>query len=85
MRDKRTEANMNTWLEKAMACQETTETRLYCEKPTSEDMEPETEHQENMDAWIAGMNDGRKERTACQEKTETNPGEHQRSPRKKPQ
>jgi saccharopine dehydrogenase-like NADP-dependent oxidoreductase len=44
-------------------------------------LEPETEHQEKMDAWIAGMKDGRKETTAYQdameadlEKMEPDPG-----------
>jgi hypothetical protein len=32
-------------------------------------LEPETELQEMMDAWIADMTDGRKERTVCQEAT----------------
>jgi hypothetical protein len=36
-------------------------------------VEPETEHQERIDAGIANMKDGRKERTACQEATEANP------------
>jgi hypothetical protein len=36
-------------------------------------MEPEMEHQEKMNAWIADMNDGRKERMACQETMEANP------------
>jgi hypothetical protein len=49
------------------------EARLECKEQTSEDTEPETEHQEKMDAWIADMKDGRKERTACQEVTEDNP------------
>jgi hypothetical protein len=31
--------------------------------------------EEKMDAWIAGMKDSRKERTACQEATEANPEE----------
>jgi hypothetical protein len=35
-------------------------------------LEPETEHQEKMDAWIADTKNGRKERTACQE-VEANP------------
>jgi hypothetical protein len=45
-------------------------------------MEPESEHQKNMDAWITDMKNGRKEWTACQEATvansekmDTNPGE----------
>jgi hypothetical protein len=56
-----------------MTCQETTKARLECKKPTSEDMEPETELEEKMDVWIADMKDGGKERTACQEATEANP------------
>jgi hypothetical protein len=57
-------------------------------------MEPEMEHREKMNAWIADMNDGRKERAACQEVTEANPekmepnpemmqspGEHQEVPK----
>jgi hypothetical protein len=36
-------------------------------------LEPETEHQEKMDAWIADPNDGQKESTACQEAAEANP------------
>jgi hypothetical protein len=36
-------------------------------------LEPETEHQEKVDAWIADIKDGRKEKTACQEATEANP------------
>jgi hypothetical protein len=36
-------------------------------------LEPESVHQEKMDAWIAAMKDDRKERTACQEATEANP------------
>jgi hypothetical protein len=35
-------------------------------------LEPETEHQEKMDLWMADMKDGRKEMTACQEATEAN-------------
>jgi hypothetical protein len=52
-----------------MVFQETAGARLGCKKPTSEDMESETEHQEKMDALIASMKDDRKERTACQEAT----------------
>jgi hypothetical protein len=37
-------------------------------------LEPETEHQEEMGASTADMTDGRKERTACQEETVSNPG-----------
>jgi hypothetical protein len=44
-------------------------------------MEPETEHQEKMDAWIADMKDGRKERTASQEATEANPEKMEGMPR----
>jgi hypothetical protein len=68
MRDKRMEDNMK-------ACQETT-----CKEPTSEDMEPETEHQEKMDAWIVDMNNCRRERTACQEATEANPKKMEPTP-----
>lgn len=35
-------------------------------------LEPEMEHQENMDAWIVDMKDGRKERLVCQEAREAN-------------
>jgi hypothetical protein len=38
-----------------MACQEMMEAHLECKEPTSEDMEPEMEHQEKMDAWIVDM------------------------------
>jgi hypothetical protein len=45
-------------------------------------VEPETEHQEKMDAWLANMKNDRKETTACQnamganlEKMELKPGE----------
>jgi hypothetical protein len=31
-------------------------------------LEPETEHQEKMDAWIANIKDGRKERTAAKKR-----------------
>jgi hypothetical protein len=40
-------------------------------------LEPETEHQEEMDAWIAVMKGGRKDWTACQEAMEVNPGKMQ--------
>jgi hypothetical protein len=60
------EANMDAWREEMMAYQETTEARLECKEPSSEDMEPKTEHEEKMDAWIADMNDGWKERATCQ-------------------
>jgi hypothetical protein len=52
--------SLREWRKETMACQETTEARLECKEPTSEDMEPETEHQEKMDAWIADMNCGLK-------------------------
>jgi hypothetical protein len=53
------------WRKETMARLEMMEARLECKKPSSEDMEPETEHQEKIDARIADMNDGRKEWTAC--------------------
>jgi hypothetical protein len=50
--------SMRAWRKETVVCQETMVVRLKCNEPTSEDMEPETEHQEKMDAWIADMNDG---------------------------
>jgi hypothetical protein len=35
-------------------------------------VEPKTEHQEKMDAWIADMENDRKETTACQDAMEAN-------------
>jgi hypothetical protein len=43
-------------------------------------MEPETEHQEKMDAWIAHMKDGRKERKARQEVMEASPEKTEPNP-----
>jgi hypothetical protein len=37
---------MRTWRKETMACQETTEERMECTKPTSEDTESEAEHRE---------------------------------------
>jgi hypothetical protein len=47
-----------TWRKETMARLEMTEESLECKKPFSEDMEPNTEHQETTDAWVAGKNDG---------------------------
>jgi uncharacterized protein YhfF len=46
-------------------------------------LEPKTEHQKMMDAWIADVKDGQKGRTACQEATETNPEEMRPNPGEK--
>jgi hypothetical protein len=46
---------------------------LECKESTLEDMEPETEYIEKMGVRIADINDGRKERTTCQEATNSNP------------
>jgi hypothetical protein len=59
------EANMNSCRKEMMACQETTEARMECKKSTSENMEPEAEHHEKMDAWIGNMKVGGRERTTC--------------------
>jgi hypothetical protein len=46
-------------------------------------LEPETEHQEKMDAWIVGPNDGQKESMACQQATEANPEKMEPNPGEK--
>jgi hypothetical protein len=46
-------------------------------------LETETEHQKKMDAWIADMKDGRKERMTCQEAMEANPEKMEPNPGEK--
>jgi hypothetical protein len=46
-------------------------------------LQPETEHQEEMEAWLADVKDGQKERTAYQEVTEANPEKMEQNPGKK--
>jgi hypothetical protein len=46
-------------------------------------LEPETEYQEKMDAWIAAMKDGRKERAVCQEAAKANPEKIEPNPGEK--
>jgi hypothetical protein len=46
-------------------------------------VEPETEHQDKMYAWIVDMKDGRKERAACQEEMEANPEKMEPNPGEK--
>jgi hypothetical protein len=62
--------SMKAWQKGTVACQEMTEARLGCKEPTSEDMEPETEHVEKMDAWITELKDEQKETMVCQVTTE---------------
>jgi hypothetical protein len=41
-----------------MTCQEMMEARLECKETTPEDMEPETEHQVEVETWVMDMKDG---------------------------
>jgi hypothetical protein len=46
-------------------------------------MEPEKEHEEKMDAWMAEMKDKQKETVVCQEATEANPEKMKSHPGRK--
>jgi hypothetical protein len=65
--------SMRAWQKETVACQETMETRLAFKELTSDDMGPETEHDEKMDARMAEIKDEQKVTVACQEATEANP------------